>query len=100
MAINYDNPGKQVVPPSKLAHVVLRTNNPKGLVDFYLTFLGGRVAHKNDSLAFLTYDDEHHRIAIIGIPPLAPKARMTNGLEVRTSPNGETYKATHLLATL
>lgn len=49
--------------------------------DFYVTFLGGRVSHSNDTLSFITYDDEHHRIALVGIPTTAPKVRRSCGLE-------------------
>lgn len=80
MAIDSETKPK-VISPSRLAHVVLRTNNMKALVAFYTTFLGARISHENDTLAFLTYDEEHHRIAIVQIPPLAPKNPMTCGLE-------------------
>jgi hypothetical protein len=33
-------------------------------------------------LAFLTYDDEHHRIGLIGMPDIKAKDKNTNGLEV------------------
>jgi catechol-2,3-dioxygenase len=54
--------------PTKLAHVVLRTSVGKfdKIVDFYKTFVGGQViSHKN--LAFIRYDNEHHRLAIISL---------------------------------
>lgn len=36
--------------------------------------------HGNDFLCFITYDHEHHRIALIGIPGTEPKAPTTAGL--------------------
>jgi len=81
MGIDFDNPGMAVKPPSKLAHIVLRTNNMKAMVDFYCTFLGGRVVHESKMLAFLTYDDEHHRIAFVQIPKIKPKVCSSCGLE-------------------
>lgn len=71
----------KVVSPVKLAHVVLRTNNYDKMIDWYLTFLGARIAHRNPELAFLTYDDEHHRIAIANIPQIGDKVRNSSGLE-------------------
>lgn len=78
---DFNDKGTKVLSPSYLAHVVLRTSNLATMQDFYLTFLGGRVSHSNDQLSFITYDDEHHRIAIVGIPTTAPKIRHSCGLE-------------------
>lgn len=78
---DFDNPGDQVMKPSHLAHVVLRTNNFHGQRDFYLAFLGAHVVFENDMLCFMTYDDEHHRIAIVNIEGTAQKNQQTCGLE-------------------
>jgi catechol-2,3-dioxygenase len=51
--------------PIKFAHVVLDTNKLREMVDWYLTFLEAEVRHANDYISFLSYDDEHHRIAIV-----------------------------------
>jgi catechol-2,3-dioxygenase len=61
------NAPSKVLSPSSMAHVVLRTSpeNFNAMVSFYTTFLGGHIAHANSYLAFLTYDHEHHRIAIL-----------------------------------
>lgn len=53
--------------PSRLAHIALRTNRLGDLIDWYCKVLGAHVAHASDKVAFLTYDDEHHRIALIGL---------------------------------
>lgn len=74
-------PTGKVLAPKSLAHVVLRTPNSKAMVAFYKSFFGGWASYENDHLAFLTYDEEHHRIAIIGIPGTAPKNRTSAGLE-------------------
>ena len=37
---------------------------------------------KAPGLYFITYDDEHHRIALIGMPGLKKADRTTTGLEV------------------
>ena len=75
------NGTSKVISPSKLAHVVLRTNNMEAMKEFYVTFLGGRIVHANPMLSFMTYDDEHHRIAFIQIPDLQDKIRDSCGLE-------------------
>jgi len=71
----------KVISPTSLAHVVLRTNNFRPMVDFYVAFLGGRVAYENEYLAFLTYDHEHHRIAILQVPDTEKKVKNSCGLE-------------------
>jgi catechol 2,3-dioxygenase-like lactoylglutathione lyase family enzyme len=60
-----------IVSPSKLAHFVVRTNQYEKLLDWYKTVLNAKPAFENEMLAFLSYDDEHHRVAILNIPTLA-----------------------------
>ncbi len=67
--------------PVKLAHVVLRTPRFAESVDWWTTVLGAEVRYQNDFLAFLTYDDEHHRLAIVSNPKLGPNDRSAAGLE-------------------
>ena len=67
--------------PISLAHVVFRTANFDGMINFWQTFLGAEITHKGDSIAFLRYDFEHHRIAIIAIPDLGTKVPKTVGLD-------------------
>ncbi|KAK5214809.1 hypothetical protein LTR72_012073 [Exophiala xenobiotica] len=71
----------EVKSPSALAHVVLRTNNYRKMVDFYVKFLGGKIAYENEYLAFITYDHEHHRIAILQLPETKDRAKNCSGLE-------------------
>ena len=58
--------------PTALCHIVLKTTpeNYTKMVDFYRTFLGAKVTHGNERITFMTYDHEHHRIAIVQIPGL------------------------------
>src|SRR5207249_798186 len=55
----------QRIAPEKFAHVVLKTANYDAVITWYATVLQARVAFRNDVIAFLTYDDEHHRVAVI-----------------------------------
>ena len=77
----YDAPSAKVLPPATLAHVVLRTADLEKMTAFYVRFLGGTVTYRNKMIAFITFDHEHHRIALIGIPETAAKAPNTCGLE-------------------
>jgi catechol-2,3-dioxygenase len=61
------------MPPAKLAHVVFQTNRLSEMRDWYCAVLDGRVIWGNDHLSFVTYDDEHHRVAFLDLGPLAPR---------------------------
>jgi catechol 2,3-dioxygenase-like lactoylglutathione lyase family enzyme len=53
-----------VIRPAKFAHFVLRVRNLEESIAWYQTVLGMEVVHHAGKLAFLTYDDEHHRLAL------------------------------------
>jgi len=59
--------------PIRLAHIVFYTADLRRMSDWYCTVLGAEVVNGNDFIAFLTYDDEHHRIALIAPPKIAPR---------------------------
>ena len=69
------------VSPRKLAHVVLHTrSNLDAMVQWYCTVLGARIVFNAGRLVFLSYDDEHHRIAIAGSEDLAERPPRAVGL--------------------
>ncbi|HLY57450.1 MAG TPA: VOC family protein [Stellaceae bacterium] len=61
---------EEPVRPAKLAHVVFKTSNFDAMVQWYLNVLNGRIALASPDLAFITYDEEHHRIGIANVPRL------------------------------
>lgn len=62
----------------KFAHVVFQTSNPTAMRDWYCAVLDGHVVFQNDNLCFITYDEEHHRVALLTPPvPLERKTPMT-----------------------
>lgn len=69
-----------VLSPAGLAHVVLQTSQYKPMVAFYKAFLGAHATYENDALSFLTYDEEHHRVAIGHVPGTSPKVPTSAGL--------------------
>ena len=60
--------------PKKLSHIVLQTNRREQMRDWYCTVLGAQILHENRFICFVSYDDEHHRVAFIDPGPLADKA--------------------------
>ncbi len=69
-----------IVPPIKLAHFVLRTSKYEELVAWYKLVFGARASFENELLSFLTYDDEHHRVAILRVPDLAEQPAAAAGV--------------------
>ncbi|KAI0452829.1 Glyoxalase/Bleomycin resistance protein/Dihydroxybiphenyl dioxygenase [Xylaria acuta] len=76
-----DSNSSKVLSPKHMAHVVLKTPDLKRLSTFYKTFLGAHANWESEKMAFLTYDEEHHRIAIIEIPGLGSKVQNSAGLD-------------------
>ncbi|KAI0198391.1 Glyoxalase/Bleomycin resistance protein/Dihydroxybiphenyl dioxygenase [Astrocystis sublimbata] len=76
-----DTQTSKVLSPRFMAHVVLQTPDKTKMAEFYKTFLGAHATHENPQMSFLTYDDEHHRIAIVGVPGLQPKDKKSAGLQ-------------------
>ncbi|KAI1813404.1 Glyoxalase/Bleomycin resistance protein/Dihydroxybiphenyl dioxygenase [Poronia punctata] len=73
-------PNNKVLSPRSMAHVVLKTPKLKPMSAYYKTFLGAHASFERDHLAFLTYDEEHHRIALAEIPGLNPKDKESAGM--------------------
>jgi catechol-2,3-dioxygenase len=74
-------PDRGRIPPARLAHVVRRTARFDEMVAWYRTVFGAEVAHADAMLAFLTYDDEHHRFAIANLPGLAERPAFAAGTD-------------------
>jgi catechol-2,3-dioxygenase len=70
-----------VIRPVRFAHVVLRTRHLKESIAFYSTLVGMKTVFENPLVAFLTFDDEHHRLALIVTPEAKPAPAMAAGLD-------------------
>ena len=58
--------------PAKFAHVVYRTRRFEQMLAWYETVFDAKVQYRNPVLAFLTYDDEHHRFAFVDLAVIQP----------------------------
>ena len=58
--------------PQKFVHVVYRTRRFNQMLEWYLFVFDAKVQYQNPALAFLTYDDEHHRFAMANLDVLRP----------------------------
>ena len=67
--------GQERVSPVKLAHVLILTRDLAAMRDWYLEVLDGRIVFENRTMCFVTYDDEHHRIALAALPEITDGER-------------------------
>src|SRR5438067_4200520 len=77
-------PGGDVMPgPPKLAHLVLQTNRLPQMREWYCRLLAARVVFESPAVVFLTFDEEHHRLALVSPPgvQLAERTALTVGLQ-------------------
>jgi catechol-2,3-dioxygenase len=66
------------VHPKKFVHVVYRTRRFEKMLAWYKVVFDARVQYQNPALAFLTYDDEHHRFAFANLAVLQPDGTETD----------------------
>ncbi|MCW5969394.1 MAG: VOC family protein [Blastocatellales bacterium] len=59
--------------PVKFAHVVYQTRRFDEMLDWYQKVFEAEVVYQNPALAFLTYDDEHHRFAFVNMSIFKPE---------------------------
>jgi len=64
--------------PVKFVHVVYRTRRYEQMLRWYATVFDAKVQHQDPALAFLTYDDEHHRFAFVNLSVLQPEGTETD----------------------
>jgi len=72
---------REDVRPKAFVHFVLNTSRFPEQKDFYLRFLNAWVVWECDLIGFLTYDDEHHRLAIVNIADLPDQKPGTSGID-------------------
>jgi catechol-2,3-dioxygenase len=65
--------------PSKFAHIVYRTRRFEEMIAWYEKVFEAKVQYRNPVLAFLTYDEEHHRFAFANLWALNPEGAATAG---------------------
>lgn len=74
--------------PDYLAHWVVKTTRSTEMIHWYTTVFGARVVHEDSQIAFLTWDGESHRLALVKVPravryafPLARFRRKAYGID-------------------
>ena len=67
--------GETMAKPVKFAHVVYMTRRFDEMVAWYKNVFEATVVYQNPALAFLTYDDEHHRFALANLDVMKPDGK-------------------------
>lgn len=71
LAENYQTAKERgVIAPASFAHAAIKTSRLEEMTEWFTTVLNAEVMFRSSMLSFLTYDEEHHRIALIAIPEL------------------------------
>jgi catechol 2,3-dioxygenase-like lactoylglutathione lyase family enzyme len=78
----------ETLAPDYIAHWVVKTPRSQEMIAWYRTVFGARVIHEDAQLAFLTWDEESHRLAFLKLPsflrfvfPLARFRRKVIGVD-------------------
>lgn len=66
--------------PFKMAHLVFRCADRKAMVDWYRAVFQAELVFEDEVLTFITYDDEHHRLAFFNMPNLPSKSDEVTGV--------------------
>lgn len=53
--------------PKTFAHIVYRTYRFDEMIGWYVKVFGGKVQYQSPVIAFVTYDEEHHRVAFMNL---------------------------------
>jgi catechol-2,3-dioxygenase len=77
--------------PVKFAHVVYNTRRYDEMIAWYQKVFEADVVYQNPALAFLTYDDEHHRFAFANLDVLKPDVTGSGRGEIGVNHVAYTY---------
>ena len=58
--------------PTKFAHVLYSTRRYEEMIAWYEDVFEAKVVQRDPALAFMTYDDEHHRFAFANMEIFIP----------------------------
>jgi catechol 2,3-dioxygenase-like lactoylglutathione lyase family enzyme len=60
------------IKPARFVHVVYRTHRFDEMIAWYQKVLGATIQHYSPVIAFVTYDEEHHRVAFLNLSIIEP----------------------------
>ena len=67
--------------PARFAHYVLRVRELETAIAWYEEVVGMEIVHRSEKIAFMSFDDEHHRVALAETPVSAEVVPGAPGLD-------------------
>jgi catechol-2,3-dioxygenase len=67
--------------PAYISHYGIRAQRYKEMVGWYQTVFRARIQHENEFLAFMTFDEEHHRLVIFEDSATVDKPQNAAGVD-------------------
>jgi len=67
--------------PAYLSHYGIRARRYKEMIQWYTTVFRAQVQHENEFLAFMTFDEEHHRLVIFEDPETVDRPATAAGVD-------------------
>ena len=80
-ATHKGNGSSATAKPAYISHYGIRARRYKEMVHWYQTVFGAKVQHENEFLAFLTFDEEHHRLVIFEADDTVAKPASAAGVD-------------------
>ena len=67
--------------PAYISHYGIRAQRYKEMIQWYMTVFRAKIQHENEFLAFMTFDEEHHRLVIFEDPETVEKPATAAGVD-------------------
>jgi catechol-2,3-dioxygenase len=67
--------------PAYISHYGIRARRLKEMIRWYTTVFRAKIQHENEFLAFMTFDEEHHRLVIFEDPATVAKPENAAGVD-------------------
>src|SRR2546425_9020256 len=76
---NHDQNSERRITRKKCAPTVIGTPGLKEMVEWYQTVLNAEIVREFPRAVFMTYDEEHRRLASVSLPGLVERPKMSAG---------------------
>ena len=67
--------------PAYISHYGIRARRFKEMIQWYKTVFGAKIQHENEFLAFMTFDEEHHRLVVFEDAATVAKPENAAGID-------------------
>ena len=67
--------------PAYISHYGIRAQRFKAMIEWYEKVFNAKIQHQNEFLAFMTFDEEHHRLVIFEDPATVDKPAAAAGID-------------------